>query len=93
MIDPPGDGDCFFHIVTFIAKLMGWNDIPFDPNDLRRAVSNELKHPSKNADHVFFLPMPEKIMEKEASGLDYPLSTTKYEFIRNIAKSSLNGGE
>ena len=38
LIDPPGDGDCFFHIICFLAKLNGWYDIPCDPIELRYIV-------------------------------------------------------
>ena len=30
LLNPPGDGDCLFHIITQLAILHGWNDVPSD---------------------------------------------------------------
>ena len=51
LIDPPRDSDCMLHIIHYLAKSNGWNDIPLDPDHLKHAVSNKLKHPSNGAEH------------------------------------------
>ena len=53
-INPPADGDCLFHIVSQIALLNNWVDIPWNQLELRKIVSNELRHPSNGVEYVFF---------------------------------------
>ena len=82
MLNPPSDGNCLVHIITQLAILYGWNDVPNNQLQLRQLVSTELKHPSNGAEYIFTKPSIEELRNHNINQSHSSLSLTMHNYIK-----------